>query len=79
MTTIRLNGQDHRLSSGQTIASLVSALTGRKISDSGQAADGKRLGVAVALNAGIVPRSRWSATELQAGDDVEIVTAVQGG
>lgn len=79
VTTIRLNGQDHPLSTGQTITMLVSALTGRKIGDGGQAADGNRLGVAVALNADIVPRSRWSTTELQAGDDIEIVTAVQGG
>jgi sulfur carrier protein len=79
MTSIRLNGQDHPLAAGATIAALVSALTGRKIDGGGKAADGGRLGVAVALNADIVPRSRWSATALQPGDDVEIVTAVQGG
>ncbi|SEF62269.1 sulfur carrier protein ThiS [Actinacidiphila yanglinensis] len=36
-------------------------------------------GVAAALNETVVPRSRWSATELSEGDRVEILTAVQGG
>lgn len=36
-------------------------------------------GIAVALNGTVVPMRDWSATELRAGDRVEIVTAVQGG
>ena len=36
-------------------------------------------GIAVALGERVVPRSRWSATELADGDSVEIVGAVQGG
>ena len=36
-------------------------------------------GVAVAVNARVVPRSRWSAHRLEPGDVVEIVGAVQGG
>lgn len=79
MTSIRLNGQERELPAGQTVRALVSAVTGREIGDGGQAADGQRLGVAVALNADLVPRSGWSATTLKPGDDVEIVTAVQGG
>ena len=35
--------------------------------------------VAVAVNGGVVPRSRWDATELRPGDRVEILTAAQGG
>jgi sulfur carrier protein len=27
----------------------------------------------------VVPRSQWAATALTPGDDIEIVTAVQGG
>lgn len=79
MSTIRLNGAEHPLLPGQSVAALVGDVTGRRIDEAGQSADGRRLGVAVALNADIVPRSRWTAVMLQAGDDVEIVTAVQGG
>ncbi len=79
MSTIQLNGAPHHYDAGTTVAQLVSAMTGRALLPSGQAADGGRLGVAVARNAGIVPRSQWSATALEHDDDLEIVTAVQGG
>lgn len=36
-------------------------------------------GVAVAVNATVVPRDRWSAWPLRDGDVVDVVTAVQGG
>jgi len=36
-------------------------------------------GFAAAVNGSVVPRSRWEDHELHAGDDVEIVGAVQGG
>jgi sulfur carrier protein len=36
-------------------------------------------GVAVAVNATVVPRAQWSAWSLQDGDVVDVVTAVQGG
>lgn len=36
-------------------------------------------GVAVALDGEVVPRARWSATEVAEGARVEVVTAVQGG
>ncbi|MDJ0355583.1 MAG: sulfur carrier protein ThiS [Actinomycetota bacterium] len=77
--SIRLNGQNQQVETGQHVAALVSGVTGRAIDAFGQASDGARLGVAVAVNAAIVPRSRWNATELADNDDVEIVTAVQGG
>lgn len=79
MSTIQLNGDAATLAAGTTVADLVTAVTGRAILPTGQPADGGRLGVAVARNAHIVPRSRWSATAVEADDDVEIVTAVQGG
>jgi sulfur carrier protein len=34
---------------------------------------------AIALNYDVVPRSRWAATRLQAGDEIEIITPRQGG
>ena len=34
---------------------------------------------AIALNYDVVPKSRWAATELKAGDEIEIITPRQGG
>jgi sulfur carrier protein len=36
-------------------------------------------GLAVAVNACVVPRSGWASRRLAAGDAIEIVGAVQGG
>ncbi len=36
-------------------------------------------GIAVAVNAEVVPRSRWGDWALSPGDEVEVVEAVQGG
>ena len=38
-----------------------------------------RSGVAVALNAGVLPRGAWGTTRLRPGDRVEIVHIVRGG
>jgi sulfur carrier protein len=35
--------------------------------------------VAAALNGDVIRRAAWAATRLAAGDEVEVVTAVQGG
>ena len=79
MHTIDVNGtaQDHP--AGTTVADLVTAVTGRALLATGQAADGGRLGVAVARNSSLVPRSQWAATAVADRDNLEIVTAVQGG
>lgn len=76
---IILNGSPRTVADGASIAALVSDITGRPLAANGQAADGRKLGVAVAQNAQVVPRSQWTATALAEGDDVELVTAVQGG
>jgi sulfur carrier protein len=34
---------------------------------------------AIALNFDVVPRSRWAATPLKNGDEIEIITPRQGG
>lgn len=36
-------------------------------------------GIAVALNASVVPRGSWKSTTVADGDEVEVLTAVQGG
>jgi len=38
-----------------------------------------RRGMAVAVDATVVPKSEWSTTRVEDGARVEIVTAVQGG
>ena len=76
---ITVNGAEHTVADGASVSTLVSRLTGRVLGADGQSADGRKLGVAVARNAEVVPRSQWHATALAEGDDVELVTAVQGG
>lgn len=76
---ITLNGLQHEVSDDASITTLVSQITGRPLAADGQATDGQKLGVAVAHNSEVVPRSQWFTTALADGDDVELVTAVQGG
>ena len=76
---ITLNGTQHAVADGASITTLVSQITGRPLAANGQATDGQKLGVAVAHNSEVVPRSQWYVTALADGDDVELVTAVQGG
>jgi sulfur carrier protein len=76
---ITLNGARHSVADDASITTLVSQITGRPLAANGQATDGQKLGVAVAHNSEVVPRSQWFVTALADGDDVELVTAVQGG
>lgn len=66
---IELNGERREVEPGITLADVV-RLVGRD-------PDGR--GVAVALEGEVVPRGRWSATELAAAARVEVVNAVGGG
>ncbi|MCB5283559.1 sulfur carrier protein ThiS [Arthrobacter sp. AL08] len=76
---ITLNGTGHFLPDGASVSQLVSQVTGRPLAPNGHSVDGGKLGVAVARNADVVPRSQWYTTALVDGDDLELVTAVQGG
>ncbi|BAS09942.1 hypothetical protein AHiyo4_33640 [Arthrobacter sp. Hiyo4] len=76
---ITLNGSRHSVADDTSITTLISQITGRPLAANGQAKDGQKLGVAVAHNSEVVPRSQWFVTALAEGDDVELVTAVQGG
>jgi sulfur carrier protein len=64
---VKLNGDARQLPDGASVAEAVAALT-RLAS-----------GVAAAVNGDVVPRGAWSDTPLRDGDQVEVVTAVQGG
>jgi sulfur carrier protein len=76
---LTVNGERRDLSDGSSVLDLVAATIGRALAADGRPADGGRLGVAVAVNSEVVPRARWAATSLAAGDAVELVTAMQGG
>jgi sulfur carrier protein len=64
---LTVNGKPREDSDGVTLAEVVTQLT---VAPSG---------VAVALNGVVVPRGSWSATTLSDDDNVEVLTAVQGG
>jgi sulfur carrier protein len=67
---ITVNGETTRCSDEATVAGLLAQLD----------VDGKAGGgIAVAVNHNVIPRRRWEATTLNAGDAVEIIHAVQGG
>jgi sulfur carrier protein len=67
--TVVVNGSAREFDAGTTVADLVEELAGEP----------NAKGVAAALNGAVVPRGRWRLLELQDGDRVEILTAVQGG
>lgn len=79
MPTVRINDQSTQLTAGATVVDAVAQTTGRALNADGSPADGGRLGVAVALDGSVVPRSQWSTVELTDNAALEIVTAVQGG
>jgi len=63
-----VNAIESEVDEAVTIADVVAGLAGSNAR-----------GVAVALNGAVVPRSRWELTRPAAGDQVEVLTAVQGG
>jgi sulfur carrier protein len=67
MIAAQVNGDHWELPPGTTVADVVARLT----------ADPR--GVAVALDGAVLPRATWAATAVQAGGQIEILTAVQGG
>jgi sulfur carrier protein len=64
---LTVNGQPRDAPAGATVAQVVATVTGQ------------RSGVAAAVNGEVVPHRAWPGTTLQDGDQVEVVTAVQGG
>ena len=67
--SVRINGHQHVLRLGAT---LVDAL--RQVD-----VDPQRGGIAVALDAVVIPCADWTATRLEQGAQIDIVTAAQGG
>ena len=77
--SLTVNGEAHVARPGETVLDLVAARIGRELGPDGRPVDGGRLGVAIALDRIVLPRGRWAATPLADGQQVDIVTAVQGG
>jgi sulfur carrier protein len=64
--TVTLNGEPKQLPDGITAAELVQSLHAER-------------GSAIAVDGVVVPRHQWSGFVLHDGQQVEVVTAVQGG
>ena len=64
---VKLNGEPRELPDGATLAEAVAQVTDLAS------------GVAAAVNGDVVPRGSWAGAPLRDGDQVEVVTAVQGG
>lgn len=66
-TPLTVNGKPHRFAEGMTVSSLLAELL-----------DGPAT-VVVEVNGTIIPRERFDATQLAAGDSLEVVHFVGGG
>ena len=64
---IVINGTAHQVADGLSLDRAVSLIS--------TAASG----IAAAVNGDLVRRAAWPSTRLAAGDEVEVLTAVQGG
>jgi len=64
---IIINGQPRQVADESSLAGAVTLVTAAVT------------GVAAAVNGEVVRKAAWTSTRLTAGDQVEIVTAVQGG
>ena len=66
---VMLNGESAEFVDGSTVKTALEALD----------LPGAGRGVAVAVDAEVVPRGQWGNTELHEGARVEILRAIQGG
>ena len=66
---VLLNGESTQLRAGATVETALAVLD----------LPGAGRGVAVAVDAEVVPRGQWGKTELHEGARVEILRAIQGG
>ena len=67
--TIVVNGEPRTLRPGLTVRGLLDELD----------VPGGATGIAIAVDAEVVPRGAWDTTELDEGARVEILRAIQGG
>ena len=67
--TVYVNGEPTQVADDATVAAVLERLDVQR----------PRRGLAVAVDAEVVPRSEWDARALHDGDRVEVLTAIQGG
>lgn len=65
---VTLNGDDLAIEGGTSLGKLIEGLT-----------EGRRAGMAAAVNGTIVPRSHWDSFTVSPGDRIEVLSAAQGG
>ena len=65
--SITVNGEPRDVRAGMSVAQLIKCVTDQD------------KGIAVAVNGEVMPRREWPAVSLADRDQVEVVTAVQGG
>jgi sulfur carrier protein len=65
--TVVINGEPHEARDPMSLAAAVALLTSAPT------------GVAAAVNGEVVRRAAWNSTQLADGDQIEVITAVQGG
>ena len=66
---VRVNGEPVRVADGATVAAVLAGLD----------VEPPRRGVAVAVDAEVVPREDWDAHAVSEGARIELLTAMQGG
>jgi sulfur carrier protein len=64
---IVINGEDREVPDQMSLERVVAAITT------------SATGIAVAVNGEVVRRASWSSVALAPGDEIEVLTAVQGG
>jgi sulfur carrier protein len=64
---ITVNGQAETFPADTTLGAVITRLRP------------ERTGIAAAIGDAVVPRAEWDSRPLRDGDEVEILTAVQGG
>jgi sulfur carrier protein len=64
---VTVNGQTELLPADTTLGAVITRLRP------------SRTGIAAAIGDSVVPRAEWDSRALRDGDEVEILTAVQGG
>jgi len=69
VATVTINGEAVKIEAETTVLALVAARTGRE----------QPIGIAVACNGVVLPRSQWAARIVQDGDEYELVGVMQGG
>jgi len=69
MVNVTLNGDAVAVEPGSTVLGVVSSHLGRD----------NPIGVAVAVNKTVVPRSEWATRTLHDADEIELVGVMQGG